>query len=71
MKKCKECKVTFEDYNELKNNFSLTDCYMCKLAFFTCYPFNLAVARYAEEYKLEVLNKIFTEYKKVEGRIKE
>ena len=69
MKKCQECKVTFEDYNELKKDFSLTDCYMCKLAFFTCYPFNLAVARYAEKYKLEVLNKIFTEYKKKENKI--
>ncbi len=68
MKKCKECKMTFEKLNKATTNINLTDCGSCMLKFYISYPFNVAIANKSSD-KDKVLNLFFDEHKKKEKKI--
>lgn len=69
MKKCKECKMTFEKLNEATTNIDfLSDCGSCMLKFYISYPFNVAIARQSSD-KDKVLNLFFNEHKRIEKKI--
>jgi hypothetical protein len=69
MKKCKECKMTFEKLNKATTNIDfLSDCGSCMLKFYISYPFNVAIAEKSSD-KDKVLNIFFNEHKKIENKI--